>query len=275
MFSGVKGLDAVNGTPVIDIKPFMPHQDSDFSGSNETLKRKPRAFIIPLLKNRKTEKLFLESGKLHGHYCPGLAMGVMATVEGLNRLALMSGNPVSVLNSSDGMEDVISIIEINSCFADGVQFVSGCTLGNNALIFRDYGKTAVTFCLRDGKGIRVASNGRFHDLLYKLEPEFKSLFEEVVKNHSRDPERLAAYKEAAMAAGLKMCSVSPDEIFNISEVKTDLPDYAPIKDSLKCSVCGELIMESREYAVDPPVCVPCSGSSYLMLDGSGLKRGGE
>ena len=271
----VKGLDAVNGTPVIDIKPFMPHQDSDFSDSNETLKRNPRAFIIPLLKNMKTEELFLESGKLHGHYCPGLAMGVMAAVEGLNRLSLMCNLPVSVLNSSEGMEDVLSIIEINSCFADGIQFVSGCTVGNNGLIFRDYGKTAVTFCLRDGRGIRVASNGKFHEQLYKLEPGFRPLFDEVIKNHSRNPEKLKDYKKTAMTAGLKMCRVLPDEVFNISEVSVELPDYAPIKNSLLCSVCGESIMESKEHSADPVLCVPCSGGPYLMLDGTGIRKGGE
>ncbi len=35
------------------------------------------------------------------------------------------------------MEDLAAIVEVNACFADGVQAVSGCTLGNNALIYRD------------------------------------------------------------------------------------------------------------------------------------------
>jgi len=31
------------------------------------------------------------------------------------------------------MENLMAVVEINTCFADGVQAVSGCTLGNNAL----------------------------------------------------------------------------------------------------------------------------------------------
>ena len=186
----VKGLDAVNRTPVIDIKPYMPHQDGAFSDSSESIGRNPRSFILPMLKNRKTKELFLEAGRLHGHYCPGLAMGVVAAVDGLNLLAEKCNIPVSMLNSSEGMEELIAIIEINSCFADGIQYVSGCTLGNNALLYHDYGKTAVTFCLRDGRGVRLSSNGKFHEILDKVEPRFRPVFEEVIKNHSRDPEKL-------------------------------------------------------------------------------------
>ncbi len=271
----VKGLDAVNRTPVIDIKPYMPHQDGAFSDSSESIGRNPRSFILPMLKNRKTKELFLEAGRLHGHYCPGLAMGVVAAVDGLNLLAEKCNIPVSMLNSSEGMEELIAIIEINSCFADGIQYVSGCTLGNNALLYHDYGKTAVTFCLRDGRGVRLSSNGKFHEILDKVEPRFRPVFEEVIKNHSRDPEKLKKYKEVAMAAGSAMCEIPADEIFRTAEVAVDLPDYAPIKDSVICASCGESIMESRLSSGDPPLCIPCSGSPYLMLDGNGLGRSDE
>ena len=271
----VEGLDAVNGTPVIDIKPFIPHHDAEFSDCSEVMRRKPRAYILPLLKNRKTHELFLESGKLHGHYCPGLAMGVVASVEGLNLLAEKCNIPVSLLNSSEGMEELISIIEINSCFADGIQYVSGCTLGNNALLYRDYGKTAVTFCIRDGRGVRLSSNGKFHEILNKVEPRFQPVFEEVIKKHSRDPEKLKKYKEVAMDAGSAMCGIAADEIFTITEVSVDLPDYAPIRESVTCSSCGESLMGGKQASGDPPLCIPCSDSQYLMLDGNGLRRSDE
>lgn len=51
------------------------------------------------------------------------------------------------LYQSDGMEELIAVVEIDACFADGIQAVSGCTLGNNSLIYRDLGRTAVTFAM--------------------------------------------------------------------------------------------------------------------------------
>lgn len=55
-----------------------------------------------------------------------------------------------------GMEEVIAIVETNNCFSDGVQIVTGCSFGNNALIYKDVGKTAVTVAKRDGSAIRIA-----------------------------------------------------------------------------------------------------------------------
>jgi formylmethanofuran dehydrogenase subunit E len=54
------------------------------------------------------------------------------------------------------MEEVIAVVETNNCFSDGLQVVTGCSFGNNALIFRDYGKTAFTLARRNGEGFRVS-----------------------------------------------------------------------------------------------------------------------
>ncbi|MEM2924481.1 MAG: FmdE family protein [Methanocellales archaeon] len=74
------------------------------------------------------------------------------------------------------MEEVLAIVETNNCFSDGIQFVTGCTFGNNALIYRDYGKIAMTFWRRDGKGIRIAVRPDINELLKKRYPELRQLF---------------------------------------------------------------------------------------------------
>jgi formylmethanofuran dehydrogenase subunit E len=58
---------------------------------------------------------------------------------------------------STDMEEVVAIVETNSCFANSVQMVMGCSLGNNALIYLDYGKMAFTLAKRTGEGIRIAA----------------------------------------------------------------------------------------------------------------------
>ena len=61
------------------------------------------------------------------------------------------------------MEELIVILDTNNCFSDGVQVVTGCTLGNNGLIYRDVGKTAVTVAKRDGTAIRIVLNPEYEE----------------------------------------------------------------------------------------------------------------
>ncbi|TDA26121.1 MAG: hypothetical protein DSO01_06175 [Archaeoglobi archaeon] len=42
-------------------------------------------------------------------------------------------------------EEILAIVECNNCLTDGVQVATGCTLGNNSLIYLDLGKNALTY----------------------------------------------------------------------------------------------------------------------------------
>jgi formylmethanofuran dehydrogenase subunit E len=50
----------------------------------------------------------MKAGQFHGHYCPGLALGVLA---GTYAMAQMS-------EMSDGMEKLLAIVETNNCFME-------------------------------------------------------------------------------------------------------------------------------------------------------------
>lgn len=76
-----------------------------------------------------------------------------------------------------GMKEFVAIVETNNCFSDGIKLVTGCIFGNTALVFKDYGKTAVTVARRDGVAIRIALNPDFVDSLTEKYPEAWSLFE--------------------------------------------------------------------------------------------------
>jgi formylmethanofuran dehydrogenase subunit E len=277
----VKGLDALDNTPVLDIKPVITeidhHGDAD-AVALDFVKQNPRASLIPLLKGRDMQALLLESGKLHGHYCPGLALGVAATVYGLHALAEYRGVSVASLEASDGMEELLGIIEINSCFVDGVQFVSGCTLGNNSLIYKDLGKTAVSFCQRSGNGVRVAVRENISDTIARIDPGFYPLFKESVEEHSRDPETLKAFKQAARNVSFRLVDFPSSELFSITKREVDLPDYAPIEPSVVCASCGESVMGGKlasnnaNGAHGRMLCKTCANEAYDMLDGSGIHR---
>jgi len=205
-------------------------------------------------------KLLKMTGLLHGHFCPFSAIGVKASVRAVKELGI----------SSTGMEEVIAIVETNNCFSDGVQFVTGCSFGNNALIYRDYGKTAFTLAKRNGEALRVSvkADSRF---LEEREPQTFELFQKVVvkrQGTEADQKRLG---ELWRQASFKMLDIPDDELFDVNRVKVDVPAYSRIFASVKCSLCGESVMEPRSRIRDgKPVCIPCSGQEYYQLTGNGM-----
>lgn len=77
-------------------------------------------------------ELFEAAGNLHGHLCPGLAVGVRAAAEASG---LLHG-------------ELRCAIESRACWADGFQSVLGATVGNGRLCLRETGKPVFNFTAR-------------------------------------------------------------------------------------------------------------------------------
>jgi len=205
-------------------------------------------------------KLLKMSGMLHGHFCPFSAIGVKAAARSMKELGVRS----------TGMEEVVAIVETNNCFSDGVQFVTGCSFGNNALIYRDYGKTAFTLARRNGEAVRVSvkADTKF---LEERAPEAVALFQKVVKEHRGTEAEGKRLKVLWAELSFKLLDIPDDEVFDVKKMKVEVPAYARIFGNLQCSVCAENIMESRARIKDgKPICIPCSGQEYYQLAGDGI-----
>ncbi len=219
----------------------------------------PRQEIEAAVETGDLPKLLRLSGLLHGHFCPGSAMGVKAAARAVRELKARS----------TGMEEVLAIVETNSCFADGVQMVTGCSLGNNALIYRDYGKTALTLAYRSGEGVRLAAIPGAGPM--KNNPEAAALFKKVVTDRQGTPEDDEKLRTMWIRLSFEMLDIPDEELFAISQVTVAVPPYAPIHASAICSVCGESTMEPRARVKDgKPVCLSCAGQAYYQLTGAGL-----
>ena len=261
----VAGLDAMNGTPVLDIKPsdnsFFEENQQSTEITRQRLISNPRSLIIRHIKSKNLEQLLINAAQLHGHYCPGLALGVMAATRAMNELK----------NRSDGLEDVVAIIETNSCFADGVQYVTGCTLGNNALIYKDLGKTAFSFALRNGQGIRISVKGDFRQLLEKVNPTYQALFEEVIINQNHEEKLKQQFKEASKQQSFSTLQLSFDDLFNLEQKTIEIPPLAPIHESVICHQCGESVIDTRSVNTgNQTLCLDCSGHKVSILRGDGI-----
>jgi formylmethanofuran dehydrogenase subunit E len=205
-------------------------------------------------------KLLRISGMLHGHYCSYSALGVKAGARAMREMGV---------RKSTGMEVVVAIVETNNCFSDGVQMTTGCSFGNNALIYRDYGKTAFTLAKRSGEGMRIAV--RADRVREEQSPEAGELWEKVVvkrRGSEADRKRL---NELWTEMSFRLLDLPDEKVFDIRKVTADVPSYARIFTSAQCSVCGESIMEPRARMQDgKPICLPCSNQAYYQLAGDGI-----
>ena len=225
----------------------------------------PRADIENMIINDDLRGLLERSAEIHGHYCPGLAIGVKAAYIACKKLDIVK---------SDGMEKIMTITECNNCSVDGIQTVSGCTLGNNALIYKDFGKTAFTFYKRGaGSGLRLVAKSFSTGEDDPLEKEADALFDKAVKKREQlTPEESKRFSELWKIRSYKVLEASDDKIFDIETVDEPKIEYAPMYDSIKCSVCGENVMETRiRMKNSEPICVACSGDEYRMVAGRGIR----
>ncbi len=259
----VKGLDALNGTPVIDIKPYAPVLDEAEQErvSEKYTKANPRSKINVLNRNGDLSGLLLRAGELHGHFCPVLSFGVIAGNYALRELG----------THTEGMEELLAIVETNNCFSDGIQMVTGCSFGNNSLIYRDYGKTAVTLTRRKEEGLRLSLKPDVWKYLDNKYPESKELFEKIVVNRSGNDEDSRRFMELYRQISFEVLEMDFESLFKVEKVQLKVPEYAPIFDNITCSKCGESIMASRVIEKDNnKFCIPCLGSKYFELDGRGI-----
>lgn len=98
-------------------------------------------------------KEYLEMGlKFHGHKCPAMPMGLRAGAAAMNKLGV----------ERTGDSEWLALVEIGenhcaTCFADGVQVITGCTFGKGNIKKLNYGKWGLTLINKKvGKAVRVA-----------------------------------------------------------------------------------------------------------------------
>lgn len=220
--------------------------------------------ISELIVNRDYEGLLEIAREFHGHICPYVALGMRASMIAMEELGV---GRLDFRASVD--ERILAIVETNNCFADGVQIATGCTFGNNSLIYLDLGKTALTLVKRGTwEGVRVYADGERLRKYYS--PEAKELFERVVRDRKGSEEDARRLNLLWEEIGRRMIRL-PEEEFKIEHVTVPPVEPAPIFDSIRCSRCGELAMATRVVYIDEkPFCLRCAGERYYAVVGRGI-----
>lgn len=190
-------------------------------------------------------KSFKEVVGFHGHSCPGLALGYRVAHKALREMKRET-------ISED--EELVAIVENNSCAVDAIQVITGCTFGKGNLVFRDYGKQAYTFLKRpSGEAVRIS--------IEFTAPQETEDEKEMWKRYSHGDRSLEVLKAVHNRKAKKTKAIldaSEDELLKVIRVNIPLPPEAKLYKSISCAVCGEKVAEPKARLKDgKTVCIPC------------------
>lgn len=181
--------------------------------------------------------------EFHGHICPGLVLGYRVSMLALKEF---------VERAND--EELVAIVENNSCAVDAVQIMTGCTFGKGNLIFKDYGKQVYTFIKRpSGEGLRIS-------IIWESPRETddeKKMWERYMEG-DRSSDVLKAVHTRKSKKIDAILHAKDEELLSITKGRIELPKEAEIYSSMKCALCGEKVMEPRAKVKEGKIlCIPC------------------
>ena len=161
-------------------------------------------------------------------------------------------------------EELVAIVENDTCAVDAIQVLTGCTFGKGNLVFNDYGKGVFSFFSRDKKkGIRVRYR-KFPSLPESEQARLGALQEKIRSGGSvteNEREEYSGFKESLIQSIL-VCA--PEDILDWRSLEEKPPHTARIRPSIVCERCGEQVMETRIVDADGrKLCIPCSNEPGL------------
>ncbi len=183
------------------------------------------------------QPLLDRSATRHRHLCPRQVLGIRVAVAGANALKL-------TVPRSD--KRLLTILETDGCFADGVEVASGCTVGHRTLRVEDYGKIAAVFVdVKVERAVRVVPRLDVRERAY----------------------RYASEERRHYFAQLSAYQVMPDDqLLTVEEVVLARPIAEIVSRPgvrVNCAICGEEIINEREMVVDGrPLCLHCANGGY-------------
>lgn len=163
---------------------------------------------------------YQQAGNFHGHWCPGLAIGVRAAFEAGQTLGR---------EMKDSHNHILCVAESSACWLDGIQFVLGSTVGNGSLKLEYSGKSAFSFYHPEtGESLR----------LYLLELPREKPKKELI--------------EYILTAPL-------EQVFRKTEVRRPFPPRKEKAPELICPLCAERFRADKAVYRDGQALCPHCG----------------
>lgn len=186
-----------------------------------------------------------KAAALHGHICPGIVVGSRASMLVLDLLHC----PGQHIGGSH-----YAVVENDVCGIDGVQMITGCTLGNDSLIVDNQGKYAFSWVDKNsGEGFR---------LLLKV-PVWKSdeplELQEKVKFGVATVDEKQKFFAMREQRGKELMAMSDKDLFQVKSIVRRIPKKPRLFPFIKCARCGEVFMSAYYKKIDgKTICSGCS-----------------
>lgn len=185
------------------------------------------------------EELLKQSAANHSHLCPRQILGVRIGLAGLDALGF---------DEPPAKKRLLTIVETDGCFADGVSAATNCTVGHRTLRVEDYGKAAAVFVdVHTKHAVRVAPVMDVRERACAYAPnEARHYFAQLQGYQVMPAEEMFAVTEVQLTASIEAILSHPG-------IRVD------------CDVCGEEIMNEREVQREGlTLCRACAGQSYYQ-----------
>ena len=176
----------------------------------------------------------------HDHLCPRQILGV--------RIGMYAAK-ILQLDLPQKDKRLLTFVETDGCFVDGVSAATGCTVGHRTLRLMDFGKTAATFVdTKNENAIRIFPREQARELAYQYTSAPKSRWHAQLEAYQLIPDHeLMAIQHVSL-------TVSLGEILSRPGVRVN------------CDLCKEEIINEREvYTNGQVLCRSCAGQTYYSL----------
>lgn len=183
------------------------------------------------------QALLDRSSSRHSHLCPRQVLGV--------RIALAGAAALS-MDVPRKDKRLLVIVESDGCFSDGVEVVTGATMGHRTLRLEDYGKMAATFIdVKSERAVRVAPSLDVRERAYAYAPgERRHYFAQLTGYQAMPDHELLTVQEVTLTTPVAVIVSRPVVRIN-------------------CDRCDEEIVNERELLVDgETLCQQCAGPGY-------------
>jgi formylmethanofuran dehydrogenase subunit E len=185
------------------------------------------------------QELLEKSSERHKHLCPRQVLGV--------RMGMMAAQFLK-FELPQPKKRLLTIVETDGCFADGVEVATGCTVGHRTLRVQDFGKVAAVFIdTKTKEAFRIAPKLDVRKIADLFGAEGKNRWERQLLGYQRMPiDRLFSFEWVTLR-------VPVEEIVSRPGVRVN------------CDLCGEEIINQREVQFDSRIlCQACAGYSYYL-----------
>ncbi len=180
-----------------------------------------------------------QSAAMHHHLCPRQVLGV--------QMGLLAGLELA-LTLPQADKRLLTFVETDGCFADGVSVATGCWVGRRTLRVEDYGKVAATFVdTQTGQSLRIVPCPEARARSRSYAPEARNRWEAQLFGYQRMPLQELFFVQRVQLVTSIEASVS----------------HAGLK--AVCDTCGEEIINGREILRDGKVwCRACLDGAYYL-----------